>query len=300
MPTANMREDVVMNTSKIEPIPKATVEVFDGTTSLGVATLNGSTWTLAVSKLSLGVHRLSARSATATSSQWTLTVTEKEEYMNLTPATVLEAHSITDNSQRIDYYLDVNNSGLETIHVIVPDYNMKTGDSVKVKWLGRGNHEENSPTQTVGNPPSLQPFAISKYEVIDVIGFNASIGYSVKRPPSDTLHQSPVLRLAVEGHAGTIVAPTINADHNNLRVQKAQFNSNSTAAVRCIGGNSDSDVWSSDDTTFGSASYLNFSINNNWLARNRGRSVKFDWSVRVNPGDGHNYKFSQLLRIPSL
>lgn len=267
------------------------VDIYDGEALLGTAIVNGDSWTFAASNLSLGLHTFTAHSARGSSAQWGITVAE--EAMNLVAPHVREASTVGNNSERLDYY-QVNGD----IHCLVPDYHMKSGDTVTVHWVGR-NVTIDSPTQRVGSSPMLQPFPISKYEVIDVIGQNASIYYTVKRPTSAQTFTSLTLLLAVDGHAFQVNAPSINSAHDNLRLQKqTQFNNNSTAGVRAIGP--EGDEWSAEITPcFGSDTYLNFSIDPSWLARNRGKPAIFNCSIMLSPGDPH-YLFSQLLRVPSL
>ncbi|MDH0747896.1 hypothetical protein N5D61_16290 [Pseudomonas sp. GD03842] len=271
------------------------IEVYDGSRSLGFATVSGNTWTLDLPQLPLGEHVFTARSGTLTSNNWKINMTAKDPVLNLTAPSVQEAHPVSGEKERLNYY-DVNGD----IHVAIPDYGMKTGDTVKLYWFGR-SITLGSPIKVVGSPPSLPPFIISKYEVIDVIQANASLWYTVKRSPSDHTHESLSRELIVDGKGFTIDAPSINGSHNNLRVMRqSEFNDNTTAEVRAIGGDADSDIWSSNTLTFGTAGYLNFSIDSNWLTRNRGKSVKFNCSLRIAPSDGNNYLFSQLLRVGPL
>ncbi|MCF7537486.1 hypothetical protein [Pseudomonas petrae] len=267
------------------------INIYDGEALLGTATSTGNTWSFTAQNLPLGLHTFTARSTTGRSNEWRITVTE--EAMNLVVPHVREATSVADNRERLDYY-QVN----DDIHCIVPDYNMKIGDTVKMYWVGR-TITIGSTLQTVGNSLSLQPFPISKYEVIDVIGHNASIYYTVKRPPSTETFTSLTLLLTVDGHSFQVNAPTLNAGHDNLRVQKqTQFNNSSTVGVRAVGA--EGDEWSADDMpVFGSNPYLNFTIDPSWLMRNKGKPAIFNCSVRVNPADPH-YLFSQLLRVASV
>lgn len=267
------------------------INIYDGEALLGTATSNGATWSFNARNLPPGLHTFTARTITGRSNEWRITVAEAA--MNLVAPHVREATLVADNRERLDYY-QVN----DVIHCIVPDYNMKSGDTVKAYWVGR-NITIGSPIQTVGSPPSLQPFPISKYEVIDVIGHHASLYYTVKRPPDTETFTSLTLLLTVEGHSFQVDAPTINDGHDNLRVKKQpQFNDVSTAGVRAIGA--DGDQWSADITpAFGSNPRLNFKIDPSWLARNRGKPAVFNCSVKANPGDPH-YLFSQLLRVASV
>ena len=272
----------------------AVVEVFDNNRLVGSAVVTGNTWSMTVSPLSLGAHALTAKSGTATSNTYGVTVVEAGPPLDLRRPHVQEAQPEQGDKERLNYY-----NVKADIHVDTP-YNLQPGDSVKLYFFGR-NITLGSPIQTVGSPPSLQPFVISKYEVIDVIGANATIWYTVRRPPSTEDVQSPLLALIVDGHSYTVNAPTLNGGHNILRVtRQSQFNNETTVEVRCIGGNADSDTWNSTHLKFASGSYLEFPIDPAWRARNLGKPVKFNCSIRVNPGDGNNYLFSQLLRVSSL
>lgn len=205
---------------------------------------------------------------------------------------VVEAQASSNGQQRLDYYK--NSKGDISVKV---DYPMKIGDSVRVKWFGANTTFTTD--KIVETPGNLAPFFISRYEVIDVIDRNATLSYTVLR--NGNLEQSFPLEFIVtgasNGHNFEIRAPTIDDSHTNLRVQiHDQFNSNSTAQVRCIGGDYDQDTWDFAPQTFGTASHLDFNhADQAWLNRNRGRRVKFNWSLKINPGD--NLLFSRRLIV---
>lgn len=281
------------STPIIDQPPKAeTVDIYEGNNRLGAATLNGSHWSFIAENLSSEPHTFTAHFAGAESNKWTVTVTEGN--LNLPAPHVNGATPGQANSERLDYYT-IN----DDIQVVIPEYGIKLGDTVGVHWTGRGGITRFSEQTAVGNPPALQPFSISKYEVIDAILTNAFIYYTVKRTNDTQVYTSSTLILTVEGHPFPVNAPTINADHDNLRVLKQnEFNNGTTAGVRAVGPGGDE--WSTDPTpAFGGNDYLNFKIDPSWLARNRGKSAIFNCSIRINPSDSH-YIFSQLLRIPAV
>ncbi|MFJ3684235.1 hypothetical protein [Pseudomonas sp. NPDC090208] len=204
---------------------------------------------------------------------------------------VEEAPVPENDAQQLNYY-----QHLDDIHVIVPVDYLRSGDTVKLYWIGR-NGQWSPDIVTVADPVEPLSFQVSKYEVIDVIGLpNTDVRYSVRRPPSPGIVYSRHLKLRVTGHEPAILAPTINDAHNNIRVWRLQtFNDATTVTVRAIGISS----WEGEEITVGSAEYVNTPIDPAWLAENRGTSVLFNYRVQFNPADPHAF-FSLLLRIDSL
>ncbi|MFK3972431.1 hypothetical protein ACI2KS_17065 [Pseudomonas sp. NPDC087358] len=277
-----MKTDNQLDAAQVPGTP--VVEIWDGRNRLGFADVTGNSWTFTTSEpLSPGTYALTAASGAEFSTAWNITVAEQQ--LDLKHPTVAEAPPADGNNQSMNYYL-VNRD----VHVVVPNYNMKKDDTVKVHWKGR-DFKFSTEIQTVVSPPTLEPFVISKYEVIDVIRTHATIWYTVKRPPGNVTQTSEELTLSVVGNDFFIDAPTINRGANNLRVNRQdEFNAETTAKVRCIGLTE----WSPESQPFGAADYLNFPIDPQWLAQNRGRDVLFNWSLRLTPGK--DYRFSQLLR----
>ncbi|HXR00906.1 MAG TPA: hypothetical protein VN798_10995 [Pseudomonas sp.] len=280
-----MKTDNQLGAAQVPGTP--VVEIWDGRNRLGVADVTGSSWTFTTSEpLSPGTYALTAASGAEFSRAWNITVAEQQ--LDLKHPSVLRAVSGPNNTATLNYY-----PANENAQVIVPDYNMKTDDTVMVHWEGRNDFKFNTQIQTVGSPPTLKPFVISKYEVIDVIGDRATIWYTVKRPPGNVTQTSEKLTLSVVGNEFPIEAPTINGGANNLRVKRqVQFNAETTAKVRGIGLTE----WTVESQPFGAAEHLNFPIDPQWLAQNRGRDVLFNWSLRLTPSVGNAYRFSQLLR----
>jgi len=205
---------------------------------------------------------------------------------------VREATFSAIDTQWLDYY-EVN----DDIHIIVPITQLAPNDTVKVFWIGR-NTTIKSETLTVETSPEPLEFVISKYEVIDVIGYaTTDIYYTVKKQGISDTYTSNHLKLSVTGHSFTIKAPTINSSNNNLFVwRQDKFNDTTTARVRAIGV---TDWEVEHNQKFGAEKYLNFPIDPAWLAANRGHSVVFDYSLRLNTGDTR-WLFSQLLRVNPL
>ncbi len=205
---------------------------------------------------------------------------------------VREATFSAIDTQWLDYY-EVN----DDIHIIVPITQLAPNDTVNVFWVGR-NTTIKSETLTVETSPEPLEFVISKYEVIDVIGYaTTDIYYTVKKQGISDTYTSNHLKLSVTGHSFTIKAPTINSSNNNLFVwRQDKFNDTTTARVRAIGV---TDWEVEHNQKFGAEKYLNFPIDPAWLAANRGHSVVFDYSLRLNTGDTR-WLFSQLLRVNPL
>lgn len=180
-----------------------------------------------------------------------------------------------------------NNNIIGDVHVIVPNYIMQPGDTVKVYW--RGNVEYSSPIQTVTTPGPLT-FVISRYDVIDNIGRSVDIRYTVKRPPSSTTHTSLIKRVFVIQDLD-LPAPTINSSNTNVRVLRGNLHTGYTVQVRWIG------VTTHDTETkvLASEDYLNFTIPTAWANENMGKEVRINYSVHL-PGDARA-RFSRLLRV---
>ncbi len=265
----------------------ATIEIFDNEIRLGSATVdNFGNWTYNASNLALGQHLITARSGSLVSDARSFSIVGNP--INAIAPRIKEAPPSASDSQQFDYYT-VNSD----IHVVVPDYNMRPNDTVKVYWVGRST-TLGSEIKTVPNPPKPLEFSISKYEVIDTIGHkNTDVYYTIKRPPDNETIESRHLTLNVTGNSFAIVAPTINDGKNNLRVwRQGEFNNLTTARVRAIGKTE----WESDSLVFEQQDYLNYPIDNTWLAANKGSAVRFNYSLRLHNSDTQ-YLFSQLLRI---
>lgn len=297
-----------MYTPKINDRAAPTIEVYDGEVSLGLATVTGDTWELKPSTpLDLAVHVFHAKSGAAASNPHTVTVIDADDGLNLIRPHVREATTVSGDIERLNYY-----NVMGPIQIIVPDYNIEAGDTVQVIWEGQRKVSQTGEEEyarervelqprVLGTPPQLAPFIMSKYEVINVIGGDADIWYTVKRTASGTTHSSIKLKLTVDDHAFTLSAPTINSGHDNLRIwRQSQFNDLSTADIRGIAGDGELDLWLGKSEAFGTRDYINFPIDPAWFTRNRGKPVKFNWSLRLKPEDGTSYYFSQLLRVDTL
>lgn len=126
----------------------------------------------------------------------------------------------------------------DDIHVMVPNYNMLPGDTVKVYWEGRSTTLP-SEIQTVGDPPTPLKFKISTYEIIDVIGWNTTdVWHTIRRTQTDLKEESRHLQLSVtgSGHNFEVKAPTLDNSKQNLTISwQREFDSTTTARVRAIG-----------------------------------------------------------------
>lgn len=267
------------NTTAIE------VQIWDKGTYLGVAEVKDDNWKFSVSELSLGEHIFRAVVSTMQSSPRTVNIGAA---VDLKAPHFRNADLIAPGEEMIDYYKHPTDGIVE-----IPDYGMQPGDTVRVSWKGR-NITYHSEMQTVADPPTRLAFKISKYEVIDCINNSAVISYTLKRPPDPNIRESSTVKLTVDGHDFDLGPLTISSRHDNLRAYKqAQFNPSSTARVRAVG----TIIWESDAVSFNHDEYLNFPIDPGWIMVNKGKSVIFNWSLKLN--DTEIY-FSQLLRIGEL
>lgn len=267
--------------------PKAgSVQVLDNGAPLGTALIQADgTWNLPAAGLAQGTHTFTARVDGVTSNPWTVNIQQNNE-MNLVAPHFKNATTAGNGREQINYYAYQGDGYVE-----IPAYGALSGDTVRVSWVGRSITID-SEIQTVTNPAIALVFKISMYEVIDCIGANATIRYTVVRPPSNEVHESLALSLTVMGHSGAIAAPTINRpDNNNLRVQ---FVSDYySAQARFIGLTTVESPLKQFNGT-----YINFPIDLAWRSANRGRPVLFNWSLKR--FDNSQIFYSQVLRVDNL
>lgn len=262
------------------------VQILDNGVPLGTAiTQADGTWSSPVTGRAPGLHGFAAVVKGVPSTEWTIKVEDNNE-MKLIAPHFTNATAAGDDREQINYYAHEGDGYVE-----IPAYGAQVGDTLRVSWVGR-NITIESETQTVTNPAIPLAFKISMYEIIDCIGANATIRYTVARPPSNEVRTSQALSLTVMGHSGAIAAPTTNSpDNNNLRVQ---FVSDYySAQARFIGLTTvESPIKEFDGRD------INFTINQAWLNANRGRPVLFNWSLKRY---GNNQIFySQILRVDNL
>lgn len=278
--TYDTRVDLVGKAS-----PSQSIAIFDGLALNGNASVdvNGD-WATAVTALVLGSHVLTAKNMGSglTSPPWAFDVISQQPPLNLVEPSVLEATG--EHNDVLDYALINDN-----VHVVVPDYNMQIGDTVKVYWLG--NVETGSEIKPVTTIAPLT-FVISKYEVIDVIGRSANVWYTVKRPPSPTEYISAIKRVVVLPQEFELPAPTINANRTIVTVQRGNLHTNFTVEVRWIGVREHE----TPHQTLKNENHLDFSIPTSWVDENRGKRVLINYSVRLANDDGR-YRFSRILRL---
>lgn len=265
------------------------IDIYDKDVWVGTTDIDSSgEWSYPASDLQIGEHRFTAKAGAVVSNAWRIQLNAQP--INATVPFVVGVSPPDNERQKFDYY-DVNGD----IEVMVPNYNMLPGDTVKVYWKGR-SITLGSDIKTV---PTPLRFKISKYEVIDVIRWPITdVWYTVRRASIIGDRESPHLQLVVTGsdQEFDVAAPTLNGSKNNLRVlRQRDFNSTSTARVRAIGITE----WESHSQTFESEDYLNFPIDSAWLAQNEGHSVVFNYSLRLKDDGGH-FLFSQLLRVNPL
>lgn len=262
------------------------VQVFDNGNPLGTVTTQADgTWSYPVTGLVPGAHRFTALSKGVVSNQWMVNI-EQDDEIDLVAPHFINGTATGNDREQINYYAHEGDG-----YVQIPAYGARTGDTVRISWTGR-NITIESEIQTVTDPATALIFKISMYEVIDCIGANATIRYTVVRPPSNEVHTSLALSLTVLGHSGAIAAPTINRpDNDNLRVQfVTDYHS---AQARFIGLTTvESPIRNFDGT------YINFTIDPVWRSANRGRPVLFNWSLKR--FDNDQIFYSQVLRVDNL
>lgn len=310
-----MQKDALSRNPGVSNAP--TVDIYDGQTLLGPATVTGESWSFETREpLGLGAHTLIARSGTYASDPRTLTVIEPDPVFDPVHPTVKEAAPVVGETdkQLLIYYQERTENGVTTffrddIHVEVPNYGMTPGETVKVYWKS-ANITLGSKVERVGDTPGPMSFVITKYEVADAINFDVDIWYTVLRlnapNPIESKHLTLLVRVVPPNNL-IVARPRLSTlgsppeRYTVLVVERQQgFNDTTTAAVRCIAGDDDSDTWSSEPLMFGKEAALTFAIGKEWQERNLGKKVKFNSSIRRNPSDGTKYFYSSLLRIAEL
>jgi hypothetical protein len=254
----------------------------NGTPLANVPVQNNGSWTYTPTGLTPGPHVFTAHVGNSNSNQWSVNV--QDDQMNLVMPNFKNATAVGGNRQEINYYAHEGDGFVQ-----IPDYRAQVGDTVRVSWVGR-RITVNSEIQTVVNPAVGLEFKISMYELIDCIGVNATITYTVGR--GGQVYTSESLTLSVFGHVGAIEAPTINSPtNNNIRVQFRE--GYYTAQVRFIG----IDTVESAIREF-HGNYINFTIDAAWANRNRGLPVLFNYSLKR--FDDSKIYYSQVLRVNNL
>lgn len=223
---------------------------------------------------------------------------KKDPKVVLSRPSINEAETEPGDKQRLKYY-EYNSD----IHASVKDTYLQIGDTVKLYWFGRAI-TVGSKLQTVSKKDETLTFTVPRYEVVDVIAANASVWYTVRRPPSIVDIRSTELELIVDDAPNkeyTLDAPKIDSSHEKLTVaRKEEFTAETTVEVRCIGKEDESDVWESRYLKFENNKELVFTIDTAWRERNKGKKVKFCSSFRISPNATPTYLLSQILRVNEL
>ncbi len=263
----------------------ASVEIWDKDTRLGTLPVDpDGSWSFSAAGLASGAHIFRAQVGDKLSLPWTVNIVNDQ--IELPLPHIRNAQSVGPSREEIDYYAHEGDGYVE-----FPNLTLKKGDTVRVTWVGRSVTYK-SEIQEVIDPATPLNFKISMYEIIDCIGVNASISYTLIRPPSDQVNTSPILLLTIKGHVGEIEAPTINSpDNNNIRVHFEE--DYYSAQVRFIGLTT---VETSIREFHGKN--LNFSIDSAWRAANKGKPVLFNYSLKRYNNDRIFY--SRILRVSNL
>jgi hypothetical protein len=208
-----------------------------------------------------------------------ISVTERQGALDLVEPRVVQA---------INKELDFTwlPDGIATVEVFYQG--MAVGHTVRVRW--RGRIEYFTETQEVKTIGPLR-FDIPRDEVIDVIGSTVDVNYSVVVTPGAPILPSKIYELIMRRQPLNLVAPTINGDYTNVRVDYPGSLTSHTIVVRWVGVTEHSTGIKHPEQN---GYYVNFTIPSSWVTENRGRTLKVNYSVGV----GNNpLIFSQLLRV---
>ncbi|AOJ03753.1 hypothetical protein WS70_17620 [Burkholderia mayonis] len=157
-----------------------------------------------------------------------LTLTVNEAQLRLPVPWMLGATGENHDQLGIDAYYNA-----EFITVQVCRYNDMAGmDTVQVQWVGSVTY--NAEIRQVGLPGPMD-FRIPRMEIIDAIGCDVRISYSVQQRLGGPVYPSDTLTLHVEGQSLTLPASTLNGARTQVAVLYAGVENDQTVRVRWDG-----------------------------------------------------------------
>ncbi|AOJ03751.1 hypothetical protein WS70_17605 [Burkholderia mayonis] len=214
-----------------------------------------------------------------------LPVTVNEAQLRLPAPWVLEATGPNHDQLRIAAYYNA-----EYIIVQVRRYDdMASADTVRVQWVAAVTY--NTDVRPVVLPGHMD-FRIPRMEVIDAIGRDARISYSVQQRLGGPVHPSDTLILHVEGQSLTLPAPTLDGARTQVTVLYSGMEDDQTVRVRWDGVvTRHTEI---QRVVKGQPSV--FDIPAAWVTENSGSRVLINYSVGWIDSDAQ-LQFSRVLRI---
>ncbi|MDT9678783.1 hypothetical protein F6R97_30315 [Pseudomonas sp. JV414] len=211
----------------------------------------------------------------------------RKPVLDLLPPKVLEAKD--SNGTVLNFVRDFYEAQFATVEV---NYiGSAPGQTVKVYWLGR-NSTYGSEIQTVAVAGETLRFLVPRLEVVDCIGKEARIWYTVRLPNTTQDRPSRELNITVTPQSLSLGEPTLNADKTNLRTPYPSLVGQYSVRMAFFGVN----TYYGPEVPITQASYTNHSVPRAWLDENRGKTVMFNFTLRKT-GAGEPIIFSWCLRL---
>lgn len=197
----------------------------------------------------------------------------KEPELDLLRPNVLEAKE--SGGTLLNFIKDFYEAKFATVKVNYPGSD--TGQTVRVKWLGR-NFTYTTEVQTVKTPGETLHFQIPRLEVIDTMGGGgrAEVTYGVRLPGTTEDKTSRDLDLAFTEQKHLLGQPTISSDRTNLRVYYPTLEAPYRVRMALHGVT----TRYSDEVDIIDPSYTNFPIPAAWITENRGKNVMFNYTLK--------------------
>lgn len=213
----------------------------------------------------------------------------KEPELDLLRPNVLEAKE--SGGTLLNFIKDFYEAKFATVEVNYPGSD--TGQTVRVKWLGR-NFTYTTEVQTVKTPGETLHFQIPRLEVIDTMGGGgrAEVTYTVRLPGTTEDKTSRDLDLAFTEQKHLLGQPTISSDRTNLRVYYPTLEAPYRVRMALHGVT----TRYSDEVDIVNESYTNLPIPAAWITENRGKDVMFNYTLK-RTGTSEPLIFSWCLRL---
>jgi hypothetical protein len=194
--------------------------------------------------------------------------------LDLTAPKVLEAKE--SNGAVMNFERHFYRENFATVEVVYTGSD--TGQSVKVIFAGR-KFIWISVAQTVNIPGQILTFKVPRLEVIDSIGSNVKVSYTVRLPGTTTDVPSKVLDLQITAQKHALPEPTLNAAKTNLRIYYPTLEATYKHRIALHGVTTRYGA----ETYIVQANYTDVAVPSAWLTENQGKDVMINFTLkRVN------------------
>ncbi|WP_242209469.1 MULTISPECIES: hypothetical protein [unclassified Pseudomonas] len=206
--------------------------------------------------------------------------------IRLRPPKVLEAYGeLGDRLKMSDIYY------ARHVTIRVESYTgMAIGQTLRARWASARNTYDSAitPVTTVG----AMDFTVPRLEVVDAIGSDVLVDFTVRTYIDGPLHRAEPLQLKVDAQPFELPPPRISSDRTMVTVRYPAMTTGYQARVRWGGTITRRTAWKNmhPDTT------AEFSIPADWLEENKDTTVLINYSVHQT-GSNEQSQFSQVLRL---